>query len=513
MSAGGIVLTGLLVVATSTLAAEALRERASTALARDDLESAIGLLRELVDNDRRPNDVKQLADALAWSGSIDEACALYRELREKAPDDPELRLAHAYALSWSDLPSRQSAALKLMEAHLAERPDDPAVRLARAQLLSWVGRTDEAIEAFDAYLDDHPEDASAKLALARALRWSEGPAARDRAGRILRSLTGEAPVDEEVRRELDLLERDLRPLIQPSFSLFLDSSRIFAWASGAKVSVRRSHRLHLGAEVELWNLGASSAPAGPDRIWAQRADAFAGYEVVDGLSLQARIGTRTQSDDYSRVALAGAARVGWAVAEGADLALEYRYDDVYSSILQPRAAIDRVRGSLLSLDVSWHAPWPFEVQARAAGRDVGSAAEPARSNRSVEGSCWLGYEVIEGLRAGYRGEYLHWVDTDPAYWSPQLYHAHYGELRLGGDDGPFTYGAELRIGGASSRDGNVSGPGLRPAWAGGVRLEWRPVWWLRVAAELYSGSTGQGGESTAKGYWWLSGSGSIGVRL
>lgn len=513
MTLSALAIAGVLIVAVPAADVDELRARSSAALAEDDLERAIGLLREVVSSDPQPTDVKLLADALAWSGELEEACALYRELREVAPNDPKLRLAHAYALSWSGDREKQRAALELMETHLAERPDDSKVQLARAQILSWLGRIDEAVAAFEAYLERHPGDATAKLSLAKALRWSERMDGRRRADRVLRGLLADEPSNVEAQQELDLLDRELRPVVEPSFGAFLDSSPITAWSSGARVSVVRSHRLRLGGNVQLWSLDGPERPSGSSRLWAQRFDVFGGYELTAGLLLEAGLGVRTQSDDFAQVRPAGFGRVTWAFMDGAEAALAYGYDDLYADVLQPRAAIDRIRGSRLALDFSWQTPWALELQAQVVGRQVRSEIEASRRNRSLESSLWVGYELLPGLAAGYRGGWLHWGHPDPAYWSPDLYHGHFGEVRLTGDHGSLSYGGDLRLGATTASVPDLYDTGFRFTWAGGLRIDWRPIWWLRLGAEVQAGQNGQRPTNGTEPYWWLSSGGTIGLTL
>lgn len=97
------------------------------------------------------------ARALAWSGQLNEAEAIYAGLLQDAPDNAELELEYGRLLSW--MGTSKLALERLRHANQTQPSEATTVALANA--MSWSGDRQGAIQMLSDYTAAHPDAAEA----------------------------------------------------------------------------------------------------------------------------------------------------------------------------------------------------------------------------------------------------------------------------------------------------------------------------------------------------------------
>jgi thioredoxin-like negative regulator of GroEL len=111
-----------------------------------------------------PQVVQQAAALLARYGRLDDAANLLLRATTAAPDENEIRLAHAVVLG---LLGRDAEAEKLLSEIVARWPEWDRAYLAHALFLEQAGRKTQAAQKARIAAALNPQDPAARCALAR----------------------------------------------------------------------------------------------------------------------------------------------------------------------------------------------------------------------------------------------------------------------------------------------------------------------------------------------------------
>ena len=199
----------------------------------------------------------RLAMLLSWRNELDRSLRLFRDYARLEPTDDDGRVAIARTLAWS---GRYDEALATYDSVLARNPRHHDAALGAAQTLAWSGQLEAAIGRYESWISEHPDDAGALTGLAQAWGWSGRPAA---ARRTLMRAIELRPDDEEARTQLQRLDAELAPSLQPTITTTNDSddnrSTIYVVESG--IAMPWGARLVAGASYRVADLAAARGTA------------------------------------------------------------------------------------------------------------------------------------------------------------------------------------------------------------------------------------------------------------
>jgi len=232
---GILLILMLLLVTTGVLGADLQEARDHKNHGR--LDEAIAAYRQILEEN--PGDqvaLRELAQAISWSGEYQEAIELYRQALEQDPSDDEARLGLARTYSWA---GEHHRSLKIYDAYLERHPDDEKIRLERAKVSSWSGAYAETIGYYDEHLAGNPDDQVVRLELAKVLSW---------AGKLDRSI-------DEYRKILDAEPDNLEARV--GLARTLSWSGDLSDADNRYDAILSSHPEHVGArlgkaQLALW---------------------------------------------------------------------------------------------------------------------------------------------------------------------------------------------------------------------------------------------------------------------
>lgn len=201
------------------------------------LDEAIEAYRHLLE--ANPGDqvaLRELAQAISWSGEYQEAIELYVQAVEQEPSDDEALLGLARTYSWA---GEYNRSLKIYERYLERHPDHEEIRLERAKVKSWSGAHAETIDYYDAHLARNPDDQVVRLELAKVLSWD---------GKLNRSI-------DEYRKILDAEPDNLEARV--GLARTLSWSGDLSDADHRYDAILSSHPEHVGArlgkaQLALW---------------------------------------------------------------------------------------------------------------------------------------------------------------------------------------------------------------------------------------------------------------------
>jgi tetratricopeptide (TPR) repeat protein len=241
------------------------------------LDEAIALYREvtLADDPAEQRRARiGLARALSWDGQHSSALAEYDRLLELDPKDRETRLSRAQVLSWAN---RQGAALEEYRAVLREHPDDLEAQRAIGRVQSWRGRYRIAAAAMEQFLAKHPLDREATAILAESRDWMGRP---DLAEQVVRKqLAGDAE-DQRAAALLENLEFYQRPQARFDWreSHQSDDLRTTIYSLDSRLPLANG-RSYVGLHYDL---GSYRPPEGPvEKILVQRPGVLAHHRISD----------------------------------------------------------------------------------------------------------------------------------------------------------------------------------------------------------------------------------------
>ena len=142
-----------------------LKQSATACLRRGDFAAAIQAYKQALELDPNDPDLKLgLARALSLSGRSEESKNLYREFLAKSPDDADALEGLGYAFLRSDHALEAHA---VFERLLARHPSNPEFQLGLARAEVRLGHYKHAREVLTAVLTLHPRNREARLQLAQ----------------------------------------------------------------------------------------------------------------------------------------------------------------------------------------------------------------------------------------------------------------------------------------------------------------------------------------------------------
>ena len=141
-----------------------LKQSALACLRRGDFAAAIQAYKKALDLDPNDPDIKLgLARALSLSGHNEESKGLYQQLLAKTPDDADALEGLGNAFLRSDHPLEARA---VFERLLARHPSNPEFQIDLARVEARLGHYKHAREILSAVLTFHPRQREARLQLA-----------------------------------------------------------------------------------------------------------------------------------------------------------------------------------------------------------------------------------------------------------------------------------------------------------------------------------------------------------
>jgi tetratricopeptide (TPR) repeat protein len=141
-----------------------LKQSAVACLRRGDFAAAIQAYKQALEFDPNDPELKLgLARALSLSGHHEESKGLYQTLLTKTPDDPDALEGLGYAFFRSDHPSEARA---VFERLLARYPSNPEFQTDLARVEARLGHYKRAQKILSSVLSSHPRHREARLQLA-----------------------------------------------------------------------------------------------------------------------------------------------------------------------------------------------------------------------------------------------------------------------------------------------------------------------------------------------------------
>jgi tetratricopeptide (TPR) repeat protein len=141
-----------------------LKQSAVACLRRGDFAAAIQAYKQALELDPNDPELKLgLARALSLTGHYEESQRIYQEFLAKAPDDADALEGLGHAFLRSDDPLEARA---VFERLLARRPSNPEFQIDLARVEARLGHYRQAREILSAVLTSHPRHREARLQLA-----------------------------------------------------------------------------------------------------------------------------------------------------------------------------------------------------------------------------------------------------------------------------------------------------------------------------------------------------------
>jgi cytochrome c-type biogenesis protein CcmH/NrfG len=141
-----------------------LKQSAVACLRRGDFAAAIQAYKQALELDPNDPELKLgLARALSLSGHHEESKGLYQTLLTKTPDDPDALEGLGYAFFRSDHPFEARA---VFERLLARHPSNPEFQTDLARVEARLGHYKQARKILSSVLSSHPRHREARLQLA-----------------------------------------------------------------------------------------------------------------------------------------------------------------------------------------------------------------------------------------------------------------------------------------------------------------------------------------------------------
>src|SRR5262249_1067542 len=118
-----------------------------------------------------PNNIEAtigLSELLYWTGKIDEAAAVLKDVPEDKVDDKGKLMLADLLVAKKDYPS----AIRIFTTYLNQKPDDYSVRLKLADVQSWTKDYPEALANYELILKARPKDRQVRRKYGMVLSWS-----------------------------------------------------------------------------------------------------------------------------------------------------------------------------------------------------------------------------------------------------------------------------------------------------------------------------------------------------